>query len=559
MRHRVSTTLLLCALAGLLCSCGARRALRHLPDLSAYRDSIPKVVMLDGAGTVRQCGSSSLLRNDHGLWELKVKGDPLQLGLYQGALEGDLYRTQEKIFFDKVKELVPRPGKQRLLIKFLGWFNRNMYRHVDNEYLAEIEGLSRYAGHGFDHIAPAYLRLLYLHGAHDIGHAVQQMALVDCSSFAAWGASACDGELILGRNFDFYVGDDFAKNRIVAFVEPTQGHRFMSVTWPGMIGVVSGMNEAGLTVTMNSGRSSIPLQAKTPISLVALEILQYASTIDEAVTIAKRREVFVSEALMIGSAKDGKAAVIEMSPRKFDVYQAPSNADHLTCTNHFQGKAYADDRRNKEQIAESHSMYRYERLEELIGDTPCMAPSAVAAILRDRKGIHGEPLGNGNELAINQLLAHHAIIFKPQSRQVWVSTPPYQLGDFLAYDLDEVFARKTVQDSVWSYAIDSLRIPADPFAQTGEFADYECFRTERAKLEKALKDGATVADPDAILSLNPGSWEAHYLCGAYHYQQHAYSKAVQQLEQALQLPIPETRKRERIEKLLRKSRKKAKH
>ncbi|HQV38273.1 MAG: acyl-CoA--6-aminopenicillanic acid acyl-transferase [Flavobacteriales bacterium] len=558
MRSRVNSLIGAALLATLLSSCGVRKALHHMPDLSGYNDSIPQVQLLDSAGDVRRCGTGTLLRNDHGLWELRLQGDPLELGLYQGALEGDLYRHQENIFFDKIKDLVPKPGKQRLLIKFLGWFNRNMYKHVTNEYLAEIEGLSRYDGHTYDHVAPAYMRALYLHGAHDIGHAVQQMALVECSSFAAWGESSCDGELIIGRNFDFYAGDAFAENRVVSFIAPALGHRFMSVSWPGFIGVLSGMNDQGLTVTMNSGRSSVPLQAKTPISILALEIMQYASTIDEAVAIAKKRDVFVSESLMIGSAKDGRAVVIEKSPRKMDVFQVPG-ADHLVCTNHFQGEAYAKDRRNRQQIAESHSMYRFERLEELIARTPCMDPPAAAAILRERKGLKDAPLGNGNELAINQLMAHHSIIFKPESRQVWISTPPYQLGDYIAYDLDEVFNDMKATDTVKSFMIDSLAIPADPFEHTKEFADYEQFRLKRTELEKAHHSGDEMPDPDAIVPLNPGSWEAHYLAGAYHYAHREYNKAEEQLEQALKLPIPYTHKREQIGKLLHKSRKKAKH
>lgn len=164
-----------------------------------------------------------------------------------------------------------------------------MYLNVPEEYQTEIYGVSQYTSHDFDNIAPQYQRSLYLHAAHDIGHALQDLALVGCSSFAA-GEKSEDANLILGRNFDFYVNDAFAENKIIAFVNPEEGNQFMMVTWPGMIGAVSGMNIQGLTVTINAGKSKIPMSAKTPISILTREILQHASTIDEAIAIAKKEK-----------------------------------------------------------------------------------------------------------------------------------------------------------------------------------------------------------------------------------------------------------------------------
>ncbi len=134
----------------------------------------------------------------------------------------------------------------------------------------------------------------------------------------------------------------------------------MSITWGGFIGVVSGMNEKGLTVTINAAKSGIPSGSATPVSLVAREILQYASNIQEATEIARKRTMFVSESFLVGSAADNKAVIIEKTPDTLDVYDP--HTDKILCANHFQSKGLAGSEPNLEQVKMSASPYRYQRL-----------------------------------------------------------------------------------------------------------------------------------------------------------------------------------------------------
>ncbi len=358
------------------------------------------------------------------------KGNPLQLGYNNGALTQNLMQEQEEIFFSKVTGFVPSKFKQNLLRDFLKWYNRKMYLNIREDFQAELYGLSQYSSSKYDFIAPKFLRTMYLHGAHDIGHAMQDLMVVGCTSLAVWNENTEDGDLLIGRNFDFSVGEDFSKNKLIEFVEPENGIPYLSVSWPGMIGVVSGMNKEGITVTINAGKSKIPLTAKTPISLVTREILQFAATIDEAIAIAKKIKVFVSESILVGSANDKNAVIIEVSPHNFGVYSVENSAK-IFCTNHFQSEAYKDDKRNQKHIVESHSEYRYEKLQELLQENKKLNPEKMATLLRDQSGLKKKSIGFGNEKAINQLLAHHAVIFSPQKKLVWVSSNPYQLGEFV--------------------------------------------------------------------------------------------------------------------------------
>ncbi len=540
-----------------LYSCGVTKSVRHQPLIDDYNYNVAQPIK--HSDSLFTSGDNYLILNDAGLWELYTEGDPLERGLAMGILYDSLYHYQEKVFFGKIQELVPSSFKQSILRQFLKWYNRKLYQNVPEEYKTEIYGVAQYATSEFDHLAPKYLRNLYLHGAHDIGHALQDLALVGCSSMAVWGSRAEDGKLLLGRNFDFYAGDDFAKNKVVSFVQPDTGHPFMMVTWPGMIGVVSGMNMQGLTITMNAGKSSIPLSAKAPISIVAREILQYASTIEEAIAIARNKKVFVSESLMVGSSRDKNVVLIEMSPKNFGVYQT-NNTDMLLCSNHFQSKSYENDKNNQNHIIESHSQYRLERMEEILifSDSIPVNPVGIAEILRNTDGIQELSIGYGNEKALNQLLGHHSIIFQPEDLLVWVSSSPYQLGEFVAYDLKQVFCENT--KGFVSQQIKELNIPLDSFMFDQAFINYEKFRIVDRIIDKALKENLLITD-DTISeyqNLNPNLWSVYYKIGTYYYNQKLFDLATKEFNIALTKEVTTLSDKERIEKYIKKINKKIK-
>ncbi|WP_084196502.1 C45 family autoproteolytic acyltransferase/hydolase [Chryseobacterium gambrini] len=536
-------------------SCGIRKSIKHIPDVKQYSLDIPKVNKINDS--TFSFNQNYLTKNKQQIWELYIQGNPLQLGYNNGALTQNLMQKQEEIFFSKIEGFVPSKFKQNLLRGFLKWYNRKMYLNVREDFQAEIYGMSQYSSDKYNFIAPKFLRSMYLHGAHDIGHAMQDLMMVGCTSLAVWNENTEDGDLLIGRNFDFYVGDDFAKNKVIEFVQPEEGIPYLSVTWAGMIGVVSGMNKEGITVTINAGKSKIPLTAKTPISLVTREILQYARTIDEAIAIAKKRKVFVSESILVGSANDKNAVIIEVSPNNLGVYKV-ENTSRVFCTNHFQSEAYKNDKRNQKHIAESHSEYRYEKLKELLEENKKLNPEKMAAILRDKSGLKGEKIGFGNEKAINQLLAHHAVIFSPQKKLVWVSANPYQLGEFVCYDLNEIFSDKRLKSG--AFAKSELNIAKDTFLDSPEFKNYERYKMMSEEVEKGIEGDVLLTDDflSRYQSLNPDFWLVYYHAGKYYYSQKEYAKAKTEFEKALTKEITTVPDRKNVEKYLIKTVKKLK-
>ncbi|RAW00157.1 C45 family autoproteolytic acyltransferase/hydolase [Pseudochryseolinea flava] len=486
-------------------------------------------------------GDSWFRKSETGFYELYVEGDALSRGVAAGQLTQSLVQYQEKVFNDQIEKLVPSPIYRECLRYFVGWFNRDLDEYVDEEFKTEIYGISQVSSHDYDYIAPAYQRILNYHGAHDIGHALQNMALVGCTSFGTWGNDSEDGSLIIGRNFDFFVGEEFAKNKIIAFYKPSNGYPFMMVTFGGMTGVLSGMNVAGLTVTINAAKSDIPSGAATPVSLVAREILQYATTIEEAYAIAQKRKMFVAESFLIGSAKDHRAAVIEKDTEQTSLYE--SNQERIVCTNHFQSATLGNTVVNQEHINASASKYRYERVEELIRKNEKNTVAKTVQLLRDQRGKADAEIGLGNEKAINQLIAHHSIIFQPEKGLVWISANRYQLGKFVCYDLNKVFAtQKTSNAEIYekdkTFAEDSF-LQSDAFEKFMKVERYRFPFNERSDL-----------DPQAIVQSNPQAYHAYMFSGDVYFQREDYSNAVRMYELALTKEIATQGERDHIEKNL---------
>lgn len=487
-------------------------------------------------------------KNNHGLWEMYVEGEAYQRGLINGKLSKELIYKQENAFVNQIKVMIPSDSYLKFLRSFIAFFNRNIDKHVIDEYQKEIYGISKSTSNEFEFVAPNYQRMLNYHAAHDIGHALQNLNLVACTAFSGWDSKTSDSSLIIGRNFDFYMGDEFAEDKVVMFFNPDKGHKFMIVSWASMIGATSGMNNQGLTVTLNAAKSDIPFSAATPVSLVAREILQYASTIEEAFEIAKKRKMFVSESLFIGSAKDRKTAIIEKSPDMQALFE--SQDDYIICTNHFQSKEMQKKEFMDADIHDYATTYRFNRVEELLNKYPKLDVISVAQILRDQNGLNDENIGMGNEKAVNQLIAHHSIIFKPEELKVWISTNPFQLGEYVCYDLKKVFAEAKDIKKLTLINEENQTIPADSFLNSDDYKRFLRFKEIRDQFHTSIKLNVRIPDEDylanELIDINPEFFETYVYIGNYFNHFNIGDKAILAYKKALTKEIPNIYQRENI-------------
>lgn len=497
-------------------------------------------------------GNSYLKKNKFGVWEMYLEGAPYERGVIYGKLAKELVQEQEDIFVGQINQFLPNRLWRHVIKLMVGFFNSDLPENIPLENQQEIYGISQSFSDRYNYIASKYTRILNYHAAHDIGHALNDYSVVGCTSFVVKGEKSENKQLLVGRNFDFYVGDDFAKNKLIIFVNPSKGYRFTSYSWAGFTGVASGMNEKGLTVTINASKSDLPTSSKMPISLLAREILQYAKNIDEAVAIARKRNTFVSETLMVSSAEDGKAVLIEKSPKKMGVYE--SKTDVLVCANHYQSERFSKDQENIRNIADSDSKYRFDRMNQLLGKTRALNPLNAASILRDQYAQNGDTLGMGNPRALNQLQAHHSVVMQPESRMYFISSSDYQLGTFLGYDLKKTFQTKHIQ------LVDS--IPQDAFLASEAYRKFKAFKKMKQDISAYLLFDKPLnlskQELATFVADNSESYVTYEQLGKYYQKKKQYPQAIHAYETALTKRVASPQIEKELRNLIKECRKNGK-
>lgn len=200
-------------------------------------------------------------------------------------------------------------------------------------------------------------------------------------------------------------------------------------------------------------------------------------------------------------------------------------------------------------------MYRYQKMEELLNNFKQITPEKAVEILRNTDGLKGEKIGYGNEKAVNQLLAHHGIVFKPSELKVWVSSNPYQLGEFVCYDLNEVFNKFGNKNHEAPIKQTDLSIAKSSFLNSEAYKNYEKHRVLRREILDKIKNKEKIKEQTlhAFIRLNPDFWEVYYLVGKYYYQNKQYKQAKETLEICLTKEITTIPDRKNVEKKLKKT------
>jgi len=371
-----------------------------------------------------------------GFVQIHVAGGSYEMGLQHG----EMLRDEIRSLLDAVHHhvLYGQPG-------VVGWGMRRGARSVarlmepfiPRRHRLEMAGVAMAAG-------VDYRDILLVNCFDDVLANLRIIAAafgrLGCSAFAANARPDADDELVAGRNLDYFVtsaaGDDLwaatdymKRHVIVAEHTPTEGSRFASVGWPGFVGVATGMNEAGMVASALVVATVRNKPLATPAPFLYRRIVEETSRIEEAVAILRRSPRSQGHNLLLASADDRSAAVVEYTPWRMAI-RRPENG-WISTTNHFVDPEMA---RRYAQFEVLSSTDRLARLGDMCSSDGLTRGDLISA----RRYLLDTEIRSPNAdeyCTIFNPCTIYSTLFAPQSRRMWVRVADQPDRSFEAVDV----------------------------------------------------------------------------------------------------------------------------
>ena len=491
------------------------------PEATASRHPVTSVMGgAEGAGgSARLSHRESSLEYVGTLAILRSSGRPQEIGEAHGRLLGAAIQPPTAAATDNIALAVASSGflASSTHSVRLRWRYRLLDDGVPGHQLAEIASLLAGARRSTGS-APDYEAFVRAQAVFDVGKAApwssgsEFRAMARSLSFASKLRGPSGDRLIIGRSFALPGssdgGDQAAARVLVSFVRPDSVIAYASVGWPGLVGVVSGLNAEGIAIMVHPARTADVTVTRDaqPIALLARDVLENARTLGDAISILEHNKPLGAAAIVIVDGNARACAVVERSPDRFSVTRDPRPclAGDVLVT-----QAFADDAENDRAGRVRPSRVRLKRVSKLLGKR-LESPEDFAAILRDRRDPDGAPLPLGHRGAIYDPSAVHAALFDVSGMVLWVADEADAQGTFRSFDLRHELRREGNRPAT----------PADlRAADSRDRADSLRVRTARTHLRAARRKWRAGSlrraseEVERALASAPELPEALYLAG----------------------------------------------
>jgi len=256
---------------------------------------------------------SGYLEDVDGLLVLHVKGSPYEMGYQNGFLLKD--RIQEAMQWC-MQQITDMGFSYEDLVNCA----QAIEPHIPQEYVHEMQGLADGADMNYTDVLIA-----------NIGPDAELCGArsTECNGFVVFGNATVNGHLYHGRSLDHPLSLPHEPIGLITVYEPENGNTFVSVGFPGSIGVLSGMNEGGISLGW-TGSFTNDLTSDGMLSLLMFrEVLQYSNNLTEAINIICQTDRTLGWNILLGDGKNLNACVVETSANYCEVFWAGDPAEDI--------------------------------------------------------------------------------------------------------------------------------------------------------------------------------------------------------------------------------------
>jgi hypothetical protein len=495
------------------------------PPESAAEPELTGAEGNDGRPVVRW-GRSELERRA-GLWVLRLTGDDAQRGAAYGALatpllEPALGRWRSVVHTVNVG---PTDGAfaRWLHPRQRSWFLHELTRQLPSGLATELGAAVRQSRVEEVERSDTFATFAAASSLDQLAHRFERAPPLGGVAVAVSSLSTADRHVLVGRSVELELPPSGAGapapslSRLVVAHAGTGQLPFVGVTWPGVLGVVAGLNGAHLFVSVQGAITDDAYAPAPPNALgstwLAQQVLERCHSLGEAIDLVAKAPLAGAHAILLADGNAHEVVVVERSPGRTATRRS---TEAIFTTGHLGHLRFRGDARNDEAarlLASGPRAHRVAQLLELEVRASRRAPVTIdrlVALLRDRHGPTGDPRPLGHPAAIETLRAAHGLVADVTAGILWVAEGPGLLGRFHRFDVAGTSA-------------DGGELAADPQVDIDALARLDA---ARGALELALRwAGEDPADLDeaalrralrearrAVL-LAPGLPEPHHLEG----------------------------------------------
>ncbi|MHA1680572.1 MAG: C45 family autoproteolytic acyltransferase/hydrolase [Promethearchaeota archaeon] len=387
------------------------------------------------------------------LLTITLKGSPFERGLQQGEqLKDEIKLAKREVFYSQLfKEAKPSWAPVPLAVFGLSMIGKSKIKkacqvHVPRQHekllgIAKGSGISRRLAYGLNFLEQY---------TGDPKSSYKEPLVQDaspspaCTMVFALPPATADGSMIYGRNYDF--PNIFQPYQMLRYEYPDDGYKNINLGQYPTAGTHVGMNEKGLVIAENYGRSwkTDPLDFRmdgVPNMMIIQEALENLSTTQEVIEYITKFPARTNGCHFGVVDESGDACVIETTTTRFSVRQMEDGI--LAHSNMYQTDELMD------ANVPDHVLWKYKGLEVPYTKSPKARYKRAKELLEKNKG-------NITFDTIKEILSDHqdgpsdfsvcchghtgstlaSIIVKPKEREFHVANNTPCETDYVKYRLE---------------------------------------------------------------------------------------------------------------------------